>query len=642
MLRPGIKLRPVLFMIVFFAAVFARPAAAQNVPAPHDEILDVIEKQSIQYFIDGRHPRTGLIQDRAYNFKKQPGDGQASIAATGFGLTVYPIAVERGWMDRGTAMEITRQTLLFFERKAASHRGFFYHFLDPGTGARSRGSELSPIDTAFFLAGALFAAVYYEDPVITETARRLYEKVDWPWMLQGQRTFAMAWSPETGFHKQRWDHYNEVMILYLLALGSPTHPVSPDSWHAVRRPAGSYRDFRMIQMPPLFTHQYSHAWIDFRNRHDAYADYFENSRRATLVNRAFCIDQATRFSGYGKNRWGLTATDGPFGYKAYGAPPGWAVHDGTVSPASCGASIVFTPEESIACLKEFYDNWQGEMWGQYGFSSSMNLDRQWFSPYVIGIDQGALILMIENYRSEFVWKTMARFAPLEEAMKKAGFTAGSRELDWPAPPDSAAPYLPGGIRVDGFLRDWPSYAGVVLGPEDAETGEVRDKEDLSARIQFAWDEKALYFMADVTDDYVFVKRSGKNIWQDDLLELFIDPENDGLYWNGGGDYQLGFRPDREGDTVSLWSWFQKGGDAPSFHEIQSAGMIHETGFIIEGAVRWEYLGLRPRDGMVLSISPAVHDIDKDGGSAKIHWFFRSERELGRYELGKLVLKKEQP
>ncbi len=203
---------------------------------------------------------------------------------------------------------------------------------------------------------------------------KIYDRIDWVWMLNGGETFALEWTPERGFSKLRWDHYNESMLLYLLALGSNTHPIPPSSWKAIHRPVGSYQGIRSIQQPPLFTHQYSHVWIDFRNKHDGMADYFQNSVNATRANRQFCIDQAAVYSTYGPNSWGLTASDGPGGYKAFGAPPGWAEHDGTIAPTGCAGSIVFTPEESIACLRHFYENVEN-LWGDYGFADAFNTKR---------------------------------------------------------------------------------------------------------------------------------------------------------------------------------------------------------------------------------------------------------------------------
>ncbi len=604
-----------------------------------EELLETVQRQSFEYFIGERHPKTGLVRDRAHNFRKGAVPAAASIASTGFALTAYGVAVERGWMDAATAHHITHQTLKFFLERAEHERGFFYHFLNMETGERASRSEASPIDTALFLAGALFAAEYFNDPLIRDLAMKIYNRVDFPWMLHGGETLALAWSPEEGFNKYRWDHYDESMILYLLAIGSPTHPIPAKSWKVIRRPVGSYKGHRLIEMPPLFTHQYSHVWIDFRDKNDGFADYFKNSIEASLANRAFAIDQSSQYSTYGPNAWGLTASDGPFGYRAYGAPPGWALHDGTLAPTGCGSSIVFTPEESIACLRHYYEDLGDKLWGLYGFSDAFNLDKKWFDDEVIGIDQGALVLMIENYRSGLIWEVMSQNIPLQEAMKQVGFKSGTIDLPWPDPPEYRAAYVSGGMQVDSYLKDWTGGDLIQLDQSLIERGQVKDDKDLSGQIRLAWDEKALYFSAKVTDDDVLVRKSKGKIWLDDLLEIFIDPQGDGLYWYGAEDYQLGFRPSYEDDKVKVWSWFQGGEDPTESGMVVARGFVDQSGYVLEGAIRWSQLGVKPAPGTTFGISIALHDIDRDRSGGKLQWFFRDEEEFHRFVLGKVVLVK---
>ena len=632
-----VRVRGILVALLF--AFVSTCFAQQSPPLPDDELLETIQRKAFDYFLAESNPENGLVRDRAHNFQQDAKEFPASIAATGFALTAYPVGVEHRWIDRGSALEWTRRTLQFFLERAPHEHGFFYHFLRMDTGERTMRSEVSPIDTALFLAGALFAAEYYEDPRIRDLAVKIYERVEWPWMLHGAETLALEWSPENGFSKGRWDHYNESMILYLLAIGSPAHPIPASSWHAIVRPAGSYKEYRLIQMPPLFTHQYSHIWVDFRDRHDAYADYFKNSVNAALANRAFCIDQSSRFSTYGPDSWGLTASDGPFGYRAYGAPPGWADHDGTIAPTGCGSSIVFTPKESLACLRHFYETYGEKLWGLYGFSDAFNLDKNWFAADVIAIDQGALLLMIENYRSGLIWETMSRNLYLQNAMKDAGFKPGTMEIAWPDPPVYRAPYIFGGIQVDGYLKDWPNAEVLKLDRSFKENGNFKDDSDLQAEIRLAWDEKALYFAARVTDDEVRVRKTGKNIWQDDLVEIYVDPGGDGLYWYDKSDFQLGFRPRLEDEGVETWSWFQGGEDPAARGAVSSRGYVHSKGYILEGSIRWDYLGIDPQPGETVRMSVAPHDVDRDGSGGKFQWFFRNEEEFKRFVLGKVVLEK---
>lgn len=620
--------------VVFFlipTLLFAAPE-----PLSDEELLDRIQRQSLDFFLMESNPKNGLVRDRANNFSRGAGNSPASIASVGFALTAYAVGVERDWLDINTARERTYQTLQFFLNEAPHEHGFFYHFMNMNTGKNTRQSELSPIDTTLFLAGALFAAEYYEDTAIRDLAMKIYERVDWKWMLHNGETFAMAWSPSTGFSRHRWDTYCESMIMYLLAIASPTHPIPAESWKAFNRPVGSYGSYRVIQMPPLFTHQYSHIWIDFRDKNDGFADYFKNSVNATLANRQFAIDQAPLFKSYGPNSWGITASDGPGGYKAYGAPPGWAEHDGTVAPTACGGSIVFTPKESIACMRHFYEKHYDKLWGQYSFSDAFNLDKNWFAQEVIGIDQGTLLLMIENYRTGMIWKTMEKNTYLQEAMKTVGFKPGTMELPWPEPPQTKAAYRFSGIEVDGLLRDWPNGTPVILNGSLTRQNKEKGEKDLKAALQFAWDENYLYFYVKAEDDNVIARKAGRNIWMDDALELFIDPKGDGLYWRDPEDFQIGFRHQPKDGSTAVWSWFQDE-DPSKNRNVIAEGYSHQTGYLIEGAVSWNYLGIRPHPGMVLNLSPSIHDVDLDRREEKAEWFFRNEEKLKRFQLGKVIL-----
>lgn len=628
---------PAIF-ILFIGSFFPASLFSEVVLSAADtELLDEVEQRALKFFVEERNPANGLIRDRAHNWNKGATRSAASIASVGFGLTAYPVGVERGWLDRETAKEMTRRILKFFLTGAANEKGFFYHFLDMETGNRVKNSELSPIDTALLLAGVLFAAEYYQDDEILTLANQIYERVDWQWMLHGGETLALAWSPENGFSKRRWDHFDESMIMYLLAIGSPTYPIPAASWKAIARPVGSYRDYRMIQMPPLFTHHYSHIWVDFRDKNDGQFDYFKNSVHAGLANRAFCMDQSAKFPGYSGELWGLSASDGPFGYRAYGAPPGWAEHDGTISPSACGSSIVFTPAESLACLRKIHEDYQEKAWGQYGFPSGINPSKDWFGPDVIGIDQGSLLLMIENYRSGLIWDVMGRNQPLQKAMESAGFRPGTLDIPWPEAPSVRIPYIKGGVKVDGYFKDWPSLAPVMLDVSRKENGDIMGDEDLKGEIRFAWDENALYFSALVTDDSVLVRRNPAQIWQDDLLELYIDPDNDGLFWYDVNDFQIGFRVNDDDEQTEVWSWFQGGDDPRDSGGIESAGYLHEKGYVLEGSIRWDFLGTQAKAGMEVALSPALHDIDKDRTEGKAHWFFRNEQAYKRFALGRLIL-----
>ena len=279
------------------------------------------------------------------------------------------------------------------------------------------------------------------------------------------------------------------------------------------------------------------------------------------------------------------------------------------------------------------------MWGPYGFSDAMNVGKQWFSDKVLAIDQGPLLLMIENYRTGLIWRFMDHSAPVRSALEKIGFRKGALPLPWPEPPVYQAPYVPQGILVDGFLKDWPTSSGTIVlsQAQNKEFGEFEGPEDIGAKIRFAWDNEYLYFVVKVTDDDVVVKRSGKNIWRDDLFELYIDPAGDGLFWNDPADFQLGFRPGRDTRELSAWSWFQGGEDPIEKKTAIAKSYTDEKGYIIEGAIRWDSLGIAPEPGKEIRLSPAVHEIDRKGGEGKLVWFFRNEEKCQRFVLGKVIL-----
>jgi hypothetical protein len=352
----------------------------------------------------------------------------ASIAAVGFGLTALCIGQEQGWITSEQAYDRALITLLFFRDKMENIHGFYYHFVDLNTGERVWDSEVSSIDTALFLAGTQVIASCFPDSEVEVVANELYERADFEWLRTDdgakpeELRLGHGWKPETGFLPYRWDTYSELMILYLLALGSPTHPIPAESWTAWSRPVGEYQGFTTFAQGPLFTHQYSQAFVDFRDRHDILGfDYFTSSVNATQANRQFAIDQKTSFKTYDDHIWGLTASDGPNGYTAYGAPPGYINHDGTVSPAAPAGSIVFTPHLSITALQTMYDRYSNHIWGRYGFSDAFNVDQGWYDQDVIGIDVGITLVMLQNYKDGLVWRLMMQRSSIQDAMHKAGF-----------------------------------------------------------------------------------------------------------------------------------------------------------------------------------------------------------------------------
>jgi len=401
-------------IVLLIAALCCGSSFSESLIVQDEEFLEKIERDSFRYFEKEINPENGLIKDSS-----RPGS-PCSVAAVGFGLTALCIGESRGWIEKGEAYFRILRVLRTFKDKVPHEKGFFYHFINMRTGERAWNSEISSIDTALFLAGALFAGEYFKGTPIESLARELYERVEWPWMLNGKKVFCMGWKPETGFLPYYWDSYSEAMILYALAIGSPTYPIKKDSWLAWARKTDNYKGYEVIYsfFGSIFTYQYSHAWIDFRNLYDNDVNYFENSINACMANRQFCADNSEKYVTYGQNRWGLTACIGPEGYKGYGAKPGVAYNDGTVAPYGMAGSIVFAEEESIMGLKHLYENYKNQIYGKYGFKDAFNTDRGWWAEEYLAIDVGITLIMIENYRTELIWNKFNQISAIDKWIKQ--------------------------------------------------------------------------------------------------------------------------------------------------------------------------------------------------------------------------------
>ncbi len=387
-----------------------------------DEVfLDDLERQGCLFFWEQASPNTGQVLDRARNDLSGARDPRrmASIAATGFGLTALCIADQRGYLPHAQIVDRVRTTLHWHLNNLPEVHGFFYHFTDIETGERIPGVELSSIDTSLLLCGVLTARAYFDDESIRNSAKQIYERVDWPWMQNGGKTFSMGWHPDKGFLDSRWERYCELMMIYLLAIGSPTHPISADCWNSFSRPRIHYKGLDYISgNDPLFTHQYSQAWFDFRGRKDAYADYFDNSIKATRAHKAFCLSYP---QWYHEDYWGISASDYQGGYTAWGGPPALGPLDGTVVPCAAAGSLPFLPAACIHVLRSMRSKWGKQAWGRYGFVDAFHPSANWYDPDVLGIDQGISVIMAENLRSGLVWSTFMRNSESRDAMKQAGF-----------------------------------------------------------------------------------------------------------------------------------------------------------------------------------------------------------------------------
>ncbi len=401
-----------------------------------EQLLDQVQHATFDYFWNEANPSNGLVKDRSTS------GSPASIASVGFGLTAITIGIDHGWVSRADGRDRVLTTLQTFwngpQGTASSgmmgYKGLFYHFLDMNTGARVWNCELSTIDTALLMAGVLDAKQYFDttealDIQIRDLADSLYQRVDWEFMRANGVGIRMGWNPEGGFSSfGTWVGYNEAMILYILALGSPTHPVLSNTWFTWTSGYNwsTQYGYEYLVFPPLFGHQYSHCWIDFRGIQDVYmqskgSTYFENSRKATLAAHAYCVDNPLGWLGYGDLLWGLTASDDPGGYLAHGAPP--AQNDnGTISPTAAASSIAFAPEIVIPTLHYMYDNLYADLWSVYGFKDAFNLTQGWWATDYLGIDEGPIVIMIENYLNGSVWSRFMQNADVQRGLETATFT----------------------------------------------------------------------------------------------------------------------------------------------------------------------------------------------------------------------------
>jgi hypothetical protein len=433
------------------------PSAVGKIPEADLEMIDRLQAETFQYFVGEANPANGLIRDATR------ADSPSSIAVVGLGMTALAVGVERGLLAREEAAQRVSAALSFFhaspqgrEADSTGYRGFYYHFLDMKTGRRTWDSELSTMDTALLVAGALSAAQYFDrdDPtevMIRKTADAIYRRVDWNWALNRRATLSQGWRPETGFLPCSYKGYNEALLLYLLALGSPTHPIPAESYAAW---TSSYSwkkvyGIEYLYAGPLFIHQLPQAWIDLREVQDDFMrkyqlDYFQNSRRATLVHQEYAIRNPKGFAHYSRACWGITASDGPgpatlvidgverhfYGYCGRGVPFG--PDDGTISPWAVVTSLPFTPERVSETLRHFIHEIKLKDRQIYGLEASFNPtfpektlhEEGWVSPWILGLNEGPMVLMIENARNDFVWRLMRGCRYIADGLRRAGFRGG--------------------------------------------------------------------------------------------------------------------------------------------------------------------------------------------------------------------------
>jgi hypothetical protein len=454
-----------------YACASGPPAAETSgtpaLTAAQRAFADTLERRTFFFFWDLSDTAKGLMPDR------WPTKSFISVGATGFALTAYPIGAERHWITREQAAARTLRTLEFFWTArqdtaysgSTGYKGFFYHFLNPGSGTRFEDVELSNVDTGLFFAGALFCQSYFDrgtrvEERIRALADSLYARADWEWMRVRPPLLSLGWGPREGFQPYDWRGYNETLFMHVLALGSPTHPVGPETYRAWAQGYkwGDFQNQAYVGFPPLFGHQYSHVWIDFRGLQDDFMrvrgiDYFENSRRATLAQRAYATANPSGWKGYGADVWGLTACDGPLdgkrtidgrerefhSYDARGACFTGIEDDGTLAPCAAGGSIAFAPEICLPALSAMRDRYGAHLFREYGFVDAFNPTLSdtttsrygevvpgvgWFDSDYLGIDQGPILAMLENWRSGLIWRVMRNNPHLRRGLLAAGFRGG--------------------------------------------------------------------------------------------------------------------------------------------------------------------------------------------------------------------------
>jgi len=399
----------------------APPPAETFLTSDDDQALEEIEHAAFLFFWEQANPLTGLVRDRSN--VRAPNDSQivGSIAATGFGLTALCIGQQRGFVSYNDARDRALATLRFLWRTLPNHRGFFYHWANINTGERLWDSEVSSVDTAILMCGILTCRQHFEHSEVSELAAEIVNRVDWTWLSEDTPLLSHGWTPELGFLPYRWDGYSEMMMIYLLGLGSSSHPLKKSTWDAWKRTLFEYDGLRYVgSFAPLFVHQYSQAWFDFRGKRDHYTDYFENSIVATDVHRRFCVEMARQFPDYSDDLWGITASDSPKGYVIWGGPPATGPIDGTVVPSAAGGSLPFLPKAAMRVLHNIKKRY-APAWSRYGFVNAFNPLKAWYDTDVVGIDTGITMVMAENARTAFVWDTFMENPEAQRGMERAGF-----------------------------------------------------------------------------------------------------------------------------------------------------------------------------------------------------------------------------
>lgn len=636
------KMKKIIFSLtisILVACVYPAGVRAED----NDKFLDKVERQAFDYFWNEINKDTGLT----LNTTEQ--GAPATNAASGFGLSAMVIGAERGWISHDEAYRMCLKTLETF-RKMENFHGFTYHYISPESGGRVWASEVSCIDTALFLAGVITVGEYFKGTKVEALADEIFRKVDWVWFLNNEYALQMSWKPEKGF-SGRIDSFSEGIICYVLAMGSPTHPIPKECWDSFIRPIAQYSGYKLIYVSDggLFQYLFPLAWLDLRDKHDKYADYWQNAVKAVRTNKIYCLYNSDSFATYREGFWGLSACLSPGGYRNFGAKPGRNKHDGTVAPYAVAGSIPLDPQAAIKDYKLMYERMTAAI-GKYGLTDAFNVDRKWASPYYISIDQGLTLLMIENYRSGLIWKYFMQNAYVKKGLEAAGFTAGRQDEPSKAacrignPDDTViVERLDKNIKIDGKLSDWKGAGGaqITLTSKDNKNveitiGHVKNDSDLSGDFLLGHDDDYLYIGGRIRDDTIVTAERNEKIYEDDCIEVFFDTNNDGYYFNGNPyDYQLGVAPYGPGRKPQAWAW---GYINKSPDNILYAAKLKADGYIIEARIPFnEIKDFGPERNKSVRFTISVHDRDADGKAKKLTWSIDNSSQPGKMLLGTLKL-----
>ncbi len=598
----------------------------------NDELLDFIQRKTFDYFIQEAGKETGFVKDRSTK------DSPSSIAATGFGLAAICIGVERKWITYEEGVSIVLKTLKSILSNKAELKGFYYHFVDRDTGERVWDCELSTIDTSLLLAGIIVAREYFDEQEVKLLADKIINRVEWPWMTDKKTGLLyMGWDPENGFKNYPlWDTYAEMLVMYIMAIGAEKNSLPVEVWDKIKRPVKRYKGHSYIYSAgeSMFVYQYSHAFVDFRDIQDKYANYWDNSLKAIVHGYNFCKDMADKSKTY-KEYWGISASDGPYGYKNYGATI--FSQDGTIAPYAICASVPFLENKAIDYLRKMILNLGTKVFGKYGFVSAINLDKNYFSDEFVGIDLGITILMIENYRTGFVWKQFMKNSIIQNGLKKIGFKPGKGELNLDELLSKEGQnveiklksievkYLPRKIVIDGNLTEWNLSEFYKYDLDtDLEYGTVRDENDLGAEFNFYYDNKKLYFAIIVKDDVIFSEYQGKEIYLNDCVEIYFNPKGNNLFWGDKNNFQIGFSATNSITKNLSYAWFQNENPVEK-NKVNFVTKKVDNGYVVEASINWEYLNVDIDKVKEIGFSVAVHDVDDNENKTdkKINFAFKN-------------------